>query len=337
MPHWGQLLKELETTSPDPKSGLGPPGVLRRKYLRKLSEHTGRDTIIYYSGWMEGGPAPPDLLQLGLPDMEGFMEVCSNTGEKALDLIIHSPGGEADAVEQLAEYLRTQYDHIRAVVPIAAMSAATMLALSSDEILMGAHSQLGPIDPQMTIMTMEGPRTASAQAIRDQFDMAQKDGGDPALMNAWFPILRMIGPGLLAACDHAAKRAEQIVEKAMAQYMLRDVEDGSKKAKEAAEWFGAADKFLSHGRPVRSSEAREHHVIVKDLEDDDVTQDLVLSVHHATLLGMNGGVLAKLVESNRERRWLRQVVVAEVANEGPKQKSGKKKPPPPPRKKRRRG
>jgi hypothetical protein len=213
---------------------------------------------------------------------------------------------------------------------------------------MGTHSQLGPIDPQITIMTAEGPRTASAQAIRDQFEMAKKECADPKLMSAWLLILRMIGPGLLAACDHSAKRAEQIVEKAMRQYMLSEVKDGAKKAKKAAKWFGDAETFLSHGRPVRRDEARDHDVVVTDLEDDAQLQDLVLSVHHATSISLSGGVgtIAKLIETGARKRWLQTVAPVIVQGPQPPQQSppppspqgapaGKKKPPPPPRKRKR--
>src|SRR4051812_16515244 len=194
MPTWGQLTDELVNTPPDPEEQLLPHGVLRQKYIEALSTYTKRDTFIYYTGWMDSMSLPPGSVSLVLSDMAGFMEACSDTKSRELDLVIHSPGGEADAVEQIGEYLRTQFDHIRAIVPLAAMSAATMLALSADEIVMGAHSQLGPIDPQITIMTAEGPRTASAQAIRDQFEMAKKECANPKLMSAWLPILRMIGP-----------------------------------------------------------------------------------------------------------------------------------------------
>lgn len=131
---------------------------------------TGRATITYYSGFQEHPDAPPRILSVGSPDMAGFMEACAATPERELDLFLHSPGGDPDAAEQICGYLRTQFDHIRAIVPVYAMSAATMIALSADEILMGAHSQLGPIDPQITIPTPEGPRTSSAQAIKDQFE-----------------------------------------------------------------------------------------------------------------------------------------------------------------------
>lgn len=336
MPTWGELGQELAKTPPDPSEKLKPQGVLRRKYVEALSAHTKRDTFIYYTGWMDGPDLPAGSVSLALSDVAGFMEACSETTSRELDLVIHSPGGEADAVEQISEYLRTQFDHIRAIVPVAAMSAATMLALAADEIVMGAHSQLGPIDPQITIMTAEGPRTASAQAIRDQFEMAKKECADPKLMSAWLPILRMIGPGLLASCDHSAKRAEQIVEKAMSQYMLADEKDGAKKAKKAAEWFGDAKTFLSHGRPVRRDEAREHDVIVKDLEDDSTLQDLVLSVHHATTRSLGGGI-AKLIETNSRKRWLQsiQLVLASPPGGSPPKKANKKPPPPP--KKRKRG
>lgn len=339
MPTWGELNDELANTAPDPGEQLMPQGVLRRKYIGALSTYTGRDTFIYYTGWMDGAGLPPGSVSLALSDIAGFMEACSNTKSRKLDLVIHSPGGEADAVEQISEYLRTQFDHIRAIVPVAAMSAATMLALAADEIVMGAHSQLGPIDPQMTIMTAEGPRTASAQAIRDQFEMAKMECADPKLMSAWLPILRMIGPGLLASCDHSAKRAEQIVEKAMAQYMLASEKDGAKKAKKAAQWFGDAKTFLSHGRPVRRDEAREHDVVVKDLEDDADFQDLVLSVHHATTisLGGGGGGIAKLIETGGRKRWLQTVQILVGAPHGAPPKQGKKKPPPPPKKRKRGG
>ncbi len=237
--------------------------------------------------------------------MSGFMETCSNiTDERTLDLYLHSPGGIPDAVEQICAYLRTQFDHIRAIIPLNAMSAATMVALSADEILMGTHSQLGPIDPQLTISMPEGGRTASAQAIKDQFDEAVEQCKDPSKLNAWLPILRSYAPALLTRCDHATKRAERIVADALRDHMFAGNEDAAEKADAAAKWFGNAEEFLSHGRPVRREEAREHGVDVKDLEDDSELQDAVLSVHHAALISLGALPIAKLIENHKERTWV---------------------------------
>jgi Serine dehydrogenase proteinase len=311
MPTWGELLQELigirqqfATSPPVGEGGPAPNDVLRRKYVKRLSDLTGRATIVYYSGFLQHPGAPGGALQVSPADMSGFMEACSNVEERELDLFLHSPGGIADAAEQISEYLRTRFDHIRAVVPLYAMSAATMLALSADEILMGAHSQLGPIDPQFTVIMPEGPRTASAQAIKDQFALAVEQCKDPGKLNAWLPILRSYAPGMLAACDHAAERAKRIVTEALREYMFKGQPDAAEKAENAAEWFGDAEEFLSHGRPVRREKAREHGVVIRDLEDDGELQDAVLSVHHTVLISMTMVPIAKLIENHKERAWM---------------------------------
>jgi hypothetical protein len=271
------------------------------------------------------------------------MEVCSNvTDSRHLDLFLHSPGGDGEAADQICAYLRTQFDHIRAIVPLYAMSAATMMALSADEILMGAHSQLGPIDPQLTIQTNEGPRSAPAQAIKDQFELATKECEDPNKLPAWLPILRSYAPGLLATCDDAAERAKQIVKGTLERYMFAGAADATEKATAAADWFGDAKTLLSHGRPVRRDEARDHEIDVKDLEDDGELQDAVLSVHHAALISMSTIPIMKLIENNRDRRFLQilqMITLAQAPVAGPPgggrgaHAQGGKAPPGPPKKK----
>lgn len=323
MPTWGKLVEELldleqQHVPPAPGTLITPADLvspldkLRRIYLAKLAAHTGRAVITYYSGFQEHPEAPPRVLQVGSADIAGFMEACSDAPEEGVDLFLHSPGGDGDAAEQVCAYLRTQFTHVRAIVPVYAMSAATMMALGADEILMGAHSQIGPIDPQITIPTPSGPRTASAQAIKDQFEMARQQCRDTSNLAAWTPILRDYSPGLLSTCDHAAERAKNIVATALEKYMLANAEDPAKSAGEAAEWFGNAKEFLSHARPVRRDEAREHEIVVNDLEDDAELQDLVLSVHHAAMITLARTGTAKLIENHRGRAWVNQVQIQQM-------------------------
>jgi ClpP class serine protease len=148
-----------------------PHDILRRKYLKALTDYTGHPAIVYGSGWLEGRPVnDQSAISVGTRDMMGFMEAVHGLPRGPLDLVLHSPGGDQDCAEALMKYLRDErFGPLRAIVSVAAMSAATMMALCCDEILMGHHSQLGPIDPQFTLMTPEGPRSAPAQAILDQF------------------------------------------------------------------------------------------------------------------------------------------------------------------------
>ena len=303
MPTWGEILKELNE-SPG-SAGLPDFDCVRRKYLRQLSNLTGRGVILYATAWFEPRPISPSRLQIGLPDMQGLMEAVSNIRERELDIILHSPGGSAEAAESMVEFIRERFEHVRVFVPIAAMSAATMVALSANELVMGQHSQLGPIDPQFIIPTTEGERSAPAKAILKQFEQAKIECTNQANLAAWMPILRTYWPGLLAQCEQSQKLASDMVAGWLQRYMFSGEEDANKKAKEIAEWFADYDSFRSHGRRIGRAQARERGVKVVDLEDDDNLQDAVLSVHHATAHTFSGAPAYKIIENHNGRAWMR--------------------------------
>lgn len=303
MPTWGEILKEInQSKSPQ---GTGPDfDSVRRQYLRALHSLTGRSVILYSTAFLEARPVAPAELQISLADMQGLMEAAANITECDLDLILHSPGGSAEAAESIVEYLRERFKHIRVFIPLAAMSAATMVALSGDEIVMGQHSQLGPIDPQFIISTPEGPRSAPAKAILDQFELAKEECRDPAKLAAWVPILRSYAPGLLTQCLNSRELAVTMVSNWLERYMFaNDVERGSK-ANVIAGWFANYDNFKSHARRVGREKVAEIGVNVTPLENDSNLQDVVMSVHHATMHTFSGTPAVKIIENHHGRAWV---------------------------------
>ena len=95
MPNWGEVLTEIADQQ---AKGLSAHDIVRRRYLAKLSEHTGRNTIAYYSGWQsKPGLAGTEIRD---EDRDGFMRAiheikCSD----GLDLLIHTPGGSIAAAQ----------------------------------------------------------------------------------------------------------------------------------------------------------------------------------------------------------------------------------------------
>ena len=329
MPTWGQILNEVEEARPPAGSSESPADIVRRKYASELTAATGRTTIIYGSAWLHPTPAGPEILSVSIGDVNGFMEACAGEKHAGLDLLLHSPGGSPEGAESIMKYLRSQFDHIRAIVPVAAKSAATMMALSADEVVMGEHSQLGPIDPQITVQTPEGPRSASAQAIEEQFERGAKEiADDPSKLAAWMPILRGYGPGLLTTCAHAKALAEQIAAEALERYMLRGTSGAGDKAREIAHWFATPENFGSHARMVSAADASARGVEVTKLEDDDELQDAVLSVHHATMLTFDRTPCSKLIENDQGRGIIRitQQVAVGPPSAGSKEKAKRPRP-----------
>ena len=102
-------------------------------------------------------------------DMVGFMNCLHGMDcSKGLDLILHTPGGSPSAAEGIVNYLRSKFkENIRVIVPHMAMSAGTMIACASNEIIMGKQSSLGPIDPQFNGIP--------AYNIKQEFEEAKED------------------------------------------------------------------------------------------------------------------------------------------------------------------
>lgn len=304
MPTWGELLGELKELNL--VDGKNHSDELRRKYLFKLSEHTDRDTILYATNWSQSGAQiPSDMLSIGPEDIEGFMEVIHGMKRKKLDLIIHSPGGSAESAEAIVKYMRTKYDNVRVIVPQAAMSAATMLACSADSIVMGKHSSLGPIDPQMMILTSNGVKAVPADAIIEQFEYAEEHIEKiPSSVQTWFPLLSQYYPGLLMQCLNAKSLAEELVSNWLTKYMMHGREDADPISCRIAQYLSNHENFKTHGRFIDRVQARELGLTIENLEDDQEFQDLVLSVFHATTLTFGTGRSAKIIENHEGKAFM---------------------------------
>lgn len=217
---------------------------------------------------------------------------------KNLDLIIHSPGGSLETTEQLVLYLRAKYNHIRAIIPQNAMSAATMLACACDEIIMGKQSAIGPIDPQMTLIKQDGiAHTLPAHSILADFQRAKEEmTQDKNSANVWIPKLMEIPNGFLDLCQKTIELSKSKVAEWLNSYMFKNSNDN--KGISIANWLGDFNEHKTHGRPINYQLAREKGLKITLLEDDQELQDRVLSVFHATLVTFDVTGCVKIIENH---------------------------------------
>ena len=302
MPTWSGILKEIrEAQTQNPFSGFD---VVRRKYLLQLSKHTRRSVILYATGWLQKPDASASDTVIQDEDMQALMEVSYGLDANSkLDLILHSPGGSAEAAEAIVSYLRSRFpDDIRVIVPHLAMSAATMIACASNQIILGKHSSLGPIDPQLISQTEAGTRVVAAQAIVDQFYRAQEECNDPEKRLAWEILLSQYEPGLLTQCESALEMSEEMVEAWLGAFMF---ENNFGKAKEVAGWLADHKNFKSHARHISRAKLEEKGLAIVHLESDPELQDLVLSAFHATMQTFAGTSSLKIVTSHLGRAYVK--------------------------------
>ncbi len=305
MPTWGELLKEINNLRGEGERS--PFDKVRRKYLGQLYGYTKRNVILYASAWTLSKNVPAELVSITEEDIQGFMEVVHGLEGNRLDLIIHSPGGSAEATEPIVKYLRSKFDDIRVLIPHAAMSAATMLACGGNRIVMGRHSSIGPIDPQLVLSSQQlGVQLVPAQTILDQFQMAQDECRDEQLFSSWIPILPQYGPALLVQARNAIELSTELVSSWLASYMFAGLGDAREKAEGVAAKLVDYPAFKSHARHIDRERARDIGLVVEDLEADQQLQDLVLTVFHATSLTLDGTNSVKIIENHLGKAFVKQ-------------------------------
>ncbi|MBQ7561130.1 MAG: hypothetical protein IJS99_04780 [Synergistaceae bacterium] len=208
MPDWSEIIKEIQifeiATNFD---------IVRRKYLKKLSEYTKRNIIAYYSSWLTKQSV--QNLDINDSDMNGFMNCVHNMDcTKGLNLILHTPRGSPVAAEAIINYLRKKFSSdIRVIVPHLAMSAGTMIACSAKKIIMGIQSSLGPIDPQFNGIP--------AYNIMSEFQEAKDDLlNNPANAQYWAIKLQQYPAAFMKTAIDAINLSTELVREWLGSCMF---------------------------------------------------------------------------------------------------------------------
>lgn len=293
VPNWNQVLTEIQghrtTSSIDS---------VRRSYLKRLSKHTGRNTIAYYSSWLNAKSSP--VLIVNDEDKNAFMTTIHKMDRsKGLDLILHTPGGDLAAAESLVDYLRKMFGtDIRAIVPQIAMSAGTMIACSCREIIMGKQSNLGPIDPQFGGIPVNGVIAEFRQAL----EHIKKD---PAATPLWQSIIGKYHPTFLGSCQKAIEWSERIMKEWLVTGMLHGDDNGEAKADTIVRELSDSDTTFNHSRHIHLETLEGIGLKIRRMEEDSKLQDLVLTVHHTFIHTFSMTPALKIVENDQGVAWVR--------------------------------
>lgn len=171
------------------------------------------------------------------------------------------------------------------------MSAGTMIACACNEIIMGRHSNLGPIDPQVAGLPAHG--------VIEEFRQVQKEISDNPTVGTpiWQPIIAKYSPTLVGECRKAIVWSEEMVKKWLTIGMFDGDPDASTKAANVVDQLGSHEFTKSHNSHVSAELADSLGLRVTPLEENEKLQDAILTVHHSYIqtLAMTGAV--KIIEN----------------------------------------
>ncbi len=307
---WNRILDELtlavlqDQQAPPQPGQPGHADRYRRLKTAAVEQVTKRPLVIYASACTSPGkPVPPEWLMIDFSDKIGFKTVIDNIEPPNLDVLIHSPGGIADAAESIVHQLRARFTSVRFIIPSFAKSAATMLVMSGDEILMDRDAELGPIDPQMRTQNGFSP----AEAILEQFRKAQEElKEDPSKIQSWLPILAPLGPSLLIDSQHAINLSKEMVTQWTRTYMFAGDPEAENKSREISRYLSDHSAFKSHARAVKIADLLSRGVKVADTRSDPALYKAVDELYCCLDVLFANSPVYKLFENSKGDALIRQ-------------------------------
>jgi hypothetical protein len=290
---WHNLIAEL---SQKPDEGFNPY-LMRQALYVDIEQLRQRPLIVYATKFPDAHVEAPISIDMG--DVDGFTDLVEAAPQnEKVDVLIHSPGGAPEATERIVELLRSKFQHITFLIPHSAYSAATMLALSGDEVLLHPSATLGPIDPQLG--------NIPARSIRKGFDKVRellKTEG-PEALPAYLPLIEKYSLELLEICDDALLLSKELATNWLKNYMFRGETDKDEVIEKAVDFFSNYDTHKTHSRPLTFGKIRELNLKIQ-LAEPDLRQ--LMREAHILLNGFfSASPFVKLYENSQGLSWGRQ-------------------------------
>lgn len=153
-----------------------------KKQLIQQIERLRNSRVITYLTSDRQGPINARVAMDIIPIISKQLQIIRKT--ENIDLFLYSAGGDTMVPWRLVSMVREYCGKFSVLVPYKAHSAATMIALGADEIVMSGLSELSPIDPSTAnIFNPQDPQNPqnkipiSVEDVMAYFDLAKNKFG----------------------------------------------------------------------------------------------------------------------------------------------------------------
>jgi ClpP class serine protease len=244
----------------------------RRRLLEQLEEILRRPVVLFYTSFRY----PVMLDDTDAEMLDGLLQKMNLS--KGLAVIINSPGGDGLAAERMINTFRrySKTHEFIAVVPRQAKSAATLVCFGASKIIMGPSSELGPVDPQLTVLeNKKWKRFSLCNVIESYDDLFARAVRTKGNLQPFLLQLPNYDEREIRDYRNVVSLATDIAVRNLASGMLK-----GKKVKDLAnrlEPFLKPEAKLAHGRPIYREEAEDCGLKIE--EPSDALWNVVSELH----------------------------------------------------------
>lgn len=289
----------------------------RKVQLKKISQLRGNRDILVYASDLMKTIAP---ISIDYSDILPISDQLSQMNGAEIDIILETPGGIAEVVEDAVKLIRGKYTKVGVIIAGWAKSAGTIFAMAGDEILMGKASALGPIDAQI----FNNNKRFSAEAFLEGLEKIKEEVLKTLKLNpAYIPILQNISPGEIQHCKNAQDFSKILVTRWLVDYKFKywDKHSSNGKPVTTEEKEIQADKiagilckqseWLTHGRSVKIEDFNRIGLKVTDFSSNHALNEAILRYYTLLRMSFESTNMYKLFETKEtqiERYLVQQIM-----------------------------
>lgn len=227
--------------------------------MSKIEEMRGSKLICYLTSLRPGIPAQIAEDQVRVV-FDHLLQLPSRP-EKQIDIFLVSNGGSGTVPWRLTALLREFSQRFCVLIPYRAYSAATLLALGADEIVMHPFGEMGPIDPTVSndfnpVDQAQGRRLGiSVEDVKAYVSFVKDTVGirhEDELIKAVEILANKVHPLALGNVERFISQSRLIARKILRTHM--DENDGHA-IDDIVE--NLASRLYFHGHPINRKEARD--------------------------------------------------------------------------------
>jgi len=289
----------------------------RKKIIQEIEKIRGSKVIVYFTGDRSIGPFSASRMAEDAvrPLYEHLLSL--ETKSEKIDLFIYSRGGNVSIPWRIVSMFREFCSKFSVIVPYKAHSAATLLSLGADEIVMGKKAELGPIDPTLVKLTADQavslPQEISVEDVNSfiSFVRERANINDQSALAQLVSILaNHLTPLTLGSVNRQNSHIRLVARK-----LLTLREEKLEEAKIVSIIETLTEKIYSHGHAIGRNEAKEIGLPVK-MPDEKLEKAIwKLYLEYENLLELNEPIDPLVILSGKEEEHLENIPIAIIESE----------------------
>lgn len=231
----------------------------RKSIIADIEKARGSKVLAYVTGDRPNGPGAMIGEDAVRPMYDHLLSIAPDGHVDKIDLFLYSRGGNVSVPWRIVTMIREFCDSFSVLIPYKAHSAATMVSLGTDQIVMGRKAELGPIDPTLSrVAQAEGtvpPPEISVEDVSSYVSFMRDRAGitdQSALSSVVSQLAEHLTPLTLGSVNRQYSHIRLVARKLVMSHQAKTDEE-----KVAAIVDALTEKMYSHGHAIGRNEASE--------------------------------------------------------------------------------